>query len=80
MVEDSIRAGGTEIESSRNVGITAALSAPRGGIWMGQSALINLAGEKPQQGAGHATQGDRDDHTDHGFLRWRGLAASSAAR
>jgi imidazolonepropionase-like amidohydrolase len=49
MVEDEIRAGGTEIEASRNVGITTALTLPRTGIWMGQSALINLAGETPQQ-------------------------------
>ncbi|HEU4431957.1 MAG TPA: amidohydrolase family protein [Pyrinomonadaceae bacterium] len=49
MVEDTIRATGNEIESSRNVGLTAALTAPRSGIWMGQSALINLSGETPQQ-------------------------------
>ena len=49
MVEDVIRPGGNEIESSRNVGITTALTSPRSGIWMGQSALINLAGETPQQ-------------------------------
>jgi imidazolonepropionase-like amidohydrolase len=49
MVEDVIRPGGTEIEASRNVGITTALTSPRSGIWMGQSALINLAGETPQQ-------------------------------
>ncbi len=49
MVEDTIRAAGTEIESSRNIGITTALTAPRSGIWMGQSALINLAGDTPQQ-------------------------------
>lgn len=49
MVEDVIRASGTEIESSRNVGITTALTAPRSGLWMGQSALINLSGETPQQ-------------------------------
>ena len=49
MVEDVIRASGTEIESARNIGITTALTAPRGGIWMGQSALINLSGETPQQ-------------------------------
>ncbi|HET6851341.1 MAG TPA: amidohydrolase family protein [Pyrinomonadaceae bacterium] len=49
MVEDVIRPGGTEIESSRNVGITTALTLPRTGIWMGQSALINLAGDTPQQ-------------------------------
>ena len=49
MVEDTIRATGNEIESSRNIGITTALTAPRSGIWMGQSALINLSGETPQQ-------------------------------
>lgn len=49
MAEDTIRAGGNEIESSRNIGITTALTAPRTGIWMGQSALINLSGETPQQ-------------------------------
>ena len=49
MAEDTIRAGGTEIETSRNIGITTALTAPRSGIWMGQSALINLSGETPQQ-------------------------------
>jgi imidazolonepropionase-like amidohydrolase len=49
MVEDELRAGGTDLDGSRNVGITAALAAPRSGIWMGQSALINLSGETPQQ-------------------------------
>lgn len=49
MVEDVIRTSGTEIEASRNIGITTALTAPRSGIWMGQSALINLSGETPQQ-------------------------------
>ena len=49
MVEDVIRSSGNEIDASRNIGITTALTAPRSGIWMGQSALINLAGETPQQ-------------------------------
>ena len=49
MVEDVIRPGGNEIEASRNTGITTALTLPRTGIWMGQSALINLAGDTPQQ-------------------------------
>src|SRR5829696_8680983 len=48
-VEEVIHAGGTEIEASRSIGITTALTSPRSGIWMGQSALINLAGETPQQ-------------------------------
>jgi len=49
MVEDTIRSTGNEIEASRNIGITTVLTAPRSGIWMGQSALINLSGETPQQ-------------------------------
>jgi hypothetical protein len=49
MVEDVIRPGGAEIEASRNLGITTALTLPRTGIWMGQSALINLAGDTPQE-------------------------------
>lgn len=49
MVEDVIRPGGNEIESSRSIGITTALTSPRSGIWMGQSALINLAGDSPQE-------------------------------
>ncbi|HEX2272115.1 MAG TPA: amidohydrolase family protein [Pyrinomonadaceae bacterium] len=49
MVEDVIRASDADLESSRNVGITTALTAPRSGIWMGQSALINLSGETPQK-------------------------------
>src|SRR5687767_11969530 len=49
MVEAVIRPGGTEIESWRSIGVTTALTSPRTGIWMGQSALINLSGETPQQ-------------------------------
>ena len=49
LVEDFIRPGGEQIEAARQMGITTALSAPRHGIWMGQSALINLAGETTQE-------------------------------
>ena len=49
MIEDVIRPGGNEIESWRSAGVTAALTSPRSGIWMGQSALINLSGDTPQQ-------------------------------
>src|SRR3984893_2910119 len=49
MVEDTIKPGGPAIEAARNAGITTVLTAPRSGIWMGQSALINLAGETPQE-------------------------------
>lgn len=49
MVEDVIRPGGTEIDSWRNIGITTALTFPRTGVWMGQSALINLAGDTAQE-------------------------------
>ena len=49
MVDDLIKPGGADIESFRNVGITTALTVPRTGIWIGQSAVINLAGDTPQQ-------------------------------
>ncbi|HEX8173993.1 MAG TPA: amidohydrolase family protein [Pyrinomonadaceae bacterium] len=41
---DYVRPGGAEIEAARSAGITAALTSPRDGIFMGQSALVNLAG------------------------------------
>src|SRR5215213_8621258 len=49
LAADQLRAGGDQIESARSSGITAALSSPREGILIGQSALINLAGDTPQQ-------------------------------
>ena len=49
MAEDFLRPGGEQIEAARAAGITTALTAPRTGIWMGQSALINLAGDTTQQ-------------------------------
>jgi hypothetical protein len=49
LAEDFIKPGGEQIEAARNAGITTALTSPRQGIWMGQSALINLAGDTPQQ-------------------------------
>jgi imidazolonepropionase-like amidohydrolase len=49
LASDQIRTGGSELESARSAGITAALTSPREGILIGQSALINLAGDTPQQ-------------------------------
>lgn len=49
LAADIIRPGGPEVEAARNAGITAAQTAPRGNIFLGQSAVINLAGETPQQ-------------------------------
>lgn len=49
LASDVVRPGGDQIEAARNIGLTAALTAPREGIFMGQSAVINLAGETPQQ-------------------------------
>lgn len=43
LISDNLQPGSGE--SARNVGITTALSAPREGLLMGQSALINLAGD-----------------------------------
>lgn len=49
LASDVVKPGGSEVEASRNAGITTALTAPRGNVFLGQSALINLAGETPQQ-------------------------------
>ncbi|HWW77606.1 MAG TPA: amidohydrolase family protein, partial [Pyrinomonadaceae bacterium] len=49
LAADIIRPGGPEVEAARNAGITTAQTAPRGNIFLGQSAVINLAGETPQQ-------------------------------
>ena len=49
LASDLIRPGGPEIEAARNAGITTAHTAPRGNVFLGQSALINLAGDTPQQ-------------------------------
>lgn len=46
---DLIQPGGAQIEAARSAGITSALVAPREGIFIGQSAFINLAGETSQQ-------------------------------
>nr|MBA3766023.1 hypothetical protein [Acidobacteriota bacterium] len=49
LAADQIRSGGDQIESARSAGVTAALSSPREGILIGQSAFVNLAGDTPQQ-------------------------------
>src|SRR5436190_683695 len=36
--------GETEFEAARSAGFTTVVSVPRAGIWNGQSAVINLAG------------------------------------
>jgi imidazolonepropionase-like amidohydrolase len=43
---DMVSPGGATIEDARSAGVTAALTTPRRGIFSGQSALINLAGEE----------------------------------
>lgn len=49
LASDLIRPGGPEIESARSAGITTAHTAPRGNVFLGQSTVINLAGDSPQQ-------------------------------
>ncbi|MEJ7616370.1 MAG: hypothetical protein WKF30_05230 [Pyrinomonadaceae bacterium] len=46
---DLLLPGAAAIESARNAGLTAALTAPRDGIFSGQSAFINLSGERPEE-------------------------------
>jgi imidazolonepropionase-like amidohydrolase len=45
---DILRFEGDALDAPRGAGITAALTAPREGIFQGQSALINLAGSTAQ--------------------------------
>jgi imidazolonepropionase-like amidohydrolase len=47
LVADQFRPDGSKLEKARSVGITTALTIPRTGIFLGQSALVNLAGETP---------------------------------
>ncbi|MBA3441064.1 MAG: amidohydrolase family protein [Pyrinomonadaceae bacterium] len=49
LAADILRSFGDSLETARAAGIAAALTAPREGIFIGQSALINLAGDTPQQ-------------------------------
>ena len=49
MAENVIQISSEQIDAERNAGITAALTAPREGIFIGQSAFINLAGDTPRQ-------------------------------
>jgi imidazolonepropionase-like amidohydrolase len=49
LASDIVRPGGDQLDAARNAGLTAALTAPREGIFMGQSAFVNLSGETPQQ-------------------------------
>jgi imidazolonepropionase-like amidohydrolase len=48
LASDILRPGGPEIEAARNAGITSAQTVPRGNVFLGQSAVINLAGDTPQ--------------------------------
>ena len=45
VVVDDIRAGDSQFETNRNAGFTTALTVGRTGIFNGQSAVINLAGD-----------------------------------
>jgi imidazolonepropionase-like amidohydrolase len=49
LASDIIRPGGAEIEAARSAGITATQTAPRGNVFLGHSAVIQLAGDTPQQ-------------------------------
>jgi imidazolonepropionase-like amidohydrolase len=46
---DELKADDRRLETWRNAGFTTALSAPRIGIFPGQAAVINLAGDRPGQ-------------------------------
>ena len=48
VVAEMIQPGGDALTAARNAGFTTALTSPREGIFLGQSVLINLAGETPR--------------------------------
>src|SRR6266404_1391575 len=49
LAADQIKPGGDQIDAAHSAGITTVLAVPRDGIFIGQSALINLVGDTPQQ-------------------------------
>lgn len=52
---DELKADDRRLETWRNAGFTTALSSPRTGIFPGQAAVINLAGDRPGQMVVHPT-------------------------
>jgi imidazolonepropionase-like amidohydrolase len=49
MAADQLRITAETFDNQRAAGITTALSAPREGIYQGQSVLINLGGDEPEK-------------------------------
>ncbi len=45
LAADQLKAGDSQFDSQRNAGITTVLTVPKEGIFNGQSAVINLAGD-----------------------------------
>jgi imidazolonepropionase-like amidohydrolase len=48
-VVDQLQITAETFDQQRNTGITTALTAPRAGVFQGQSALINLGGDAPEK-------------------------------
>lgn len=48
-VAEELTTSGQALEDARSAGVTTALTSVRQGIFLGQSALINLAGEEPSK-------------------------------
>jgi len=46
---DELKPDDKRIETWRNAGFTSTLAAPMGGIFPGQAAVVNLAGERPSE-------------------------------
>ena len=49
LAADVLNPKDSKIEKVRNTGVTTVLTVPSSGIFIGQSALINLGGEKPEE-------------------------------
>lgn len=48
LASDLVKATGEGLDAARQAGFTTALTIPREGLFMGRSAIINLAGETPR--------------------------------
>ncbi len=49
LASDLVKATGDGLDAARQAGFTTALTIPREGLFMGRSAVINLAGETPRE-------------------------------
>ncbi|MBV9216192.1 MAG: amidohydrolase family protein [Acidobacteria bacterium] len=72
LVDDEIRAGDPSYDASRNAGITTVLTVSRSGIFNGQSAVIDLAGDSVSEMILRSPFGEHVTYTTAGFGTYPG--------